>query len=236
MIEFAKSVSLIFVMFFSMSVCSATIVKDCSESGDSISEDSYEDFEIITVRELITRNRDYSYQVCADAADSTVVTAMYNRWVEGFSSAGLMDSIALWGPDFERSIKEIARQRKETFGDIENIENINFKSYYKRYKNLPPGRWFLMEYEEITWEEGHRRIYEIELGMARNKQDSIDAKELYDHHLANIEKQSPYMGEFTRWYVYTADDVKNSIIKRRKEEDEWRAKRKNDKDNAQKNH
>ena len=97
MIEFAKSVSLIFVMFFSMSVCSATIVKDCSESGDSISVDSNEDFEIITVRELITRNRDYSYQVCADAADSTVVTAMYNRWVEGFSSAGLMDSIALWG-------------------------------------------------------------------------------------------------------------------------------------------
>ena len=44
------------------------------------------------------------------------------------------------------------------------------------------------------------------------------------------------MGEFTRWYGYTADDVKNSLIKRRKEVDEWRAKRKNDKDNAQKNH
>ena len=206
--------------------------KDGSESGDSILMNSNEGFERITVRELITRNRDYSYQVCADAADSVVVTAMYNRWVEGFSSADLMDSIALWGPDYERSIKEIARQRKETFGNIENIEKINFKSYYIRYKNIP-GRWFLEEYEDITWEEGYRRIYEVELGMARNKQDSIDAKQNYDMSMSHLKKAGPSLGEFARWHVYTLDDVRDFIIKERKHLDELRARKKKNKDKVQ---
>ncbi len=198
MAKLRKRLLLTCTMIFSLGICSATITTEYQN----------EEWEEITVRELLTRNRDYSYQVCTNAEDSCTVTILYNQWLSDLEEKNVLDSIALWGPKFEQSIKDIALQRKEVFG---NIENINFKSFYKQNKNMP-GRWFLVEYEEITWEEAHRRRLNIALEMARDEKEAIQAREEYDSYMTMLEECGAPGGSMATWFGYTPDDIRNSII------------------------